>query len=95
MGFQFEWEYLEDVEHFPSQKDHGKPNDHNSEDFAEVKAVPGSFKTPQSKSNDIESCESEYDSPQNVVDIFLFVRILKNKSECRLQEKKTIDRPSV
>jgi hypothetical protein len=93
MGFQFERQYLQHVEHLPTQQDNGKPDDHNSQYLSQVEAVPRSFKTPQSKAYNIKSGKSKNDSPEDVIDVLLLVGILKNKHQKRMQGEGVIKYP--
>lgn len=81
---------LQEVEHFPSQKNDRNHNYEDGQGFSEVQPVAGRFKPPGDQSKDIKGGKTEHQHPQDAVDVPLLVEVLKQH---RRQQLESYERP--
>src|SRR5579863_9371580 len=60
---------VEQVQHFPSQKEDRNEYNHHGQQFPEAQAAARGLEAPGGEAEDVQSGESENDRPENVINV--------------------------
>jgi hypothetical protein len=66
---EFNREDVEDIQHFPTEKNYRHQDYHNGHEFAEAEAAFAGLHAAGSETEDVESRKSEDDGPEDVVNV--------------------------
>src|SRR5579863_4986642 len=60
---------VEQIQHFPSQKEDGNEYNHHGQQFPEAQAAARGLEAPGGQAEDVEGGESEHNRPEDVVNV--------------------------